>query len=379
MSETSRLSLDSKAVIWHLWREGQPMMLIARQVNLAPSSVFSYLRYHGGIQPPAPHRRPDALTSEEREEISRGLSMAHSIRQIARCLSRSPSTISREVTRNGGRDRYRAVEAEHLARRRARRKKSCLLVQNQQLRGLVTDKLQEEWSPEQISSWLKVTYPQDVAMRVSHETIYRSLFVESKNVFDSKLNKHLRTKRRFRHARNHLPGVRGAIVDGLSIRDRPRSVEKRSIPGHWEGDLICGGNHTVMATLVERSTRYTVLVKVQSKSTRDVVDAIADRMQRLPKHLRQSLTWDRGSELGAHKRLTERTEMTVYFCDPRSPWQRGTNENTNGLLRQYFPKKMDLGRLTQSQIDAVACRLNGRPRKIIAFRTPADQMALLLH
>lgn len=379
MAVTSKLSTDSKAVIWQLWRGGQPMILIARRVNLAPASVFSYLRYHGGIEPAARHRRPDSLTSEEREEISRRLSTGLSIRRIAMDLKRSPSTISREVKRNGGHGRYRAVEAERRAERRARRRKPCRLAQNKTLRALVADKLCEDWSPEQISSWLKVTYPNDTARQVSHETIYRSLFVESKNIFGRKLSKHLRTRRRFRHARNHSPGIRGAIVDGLSIRARPDSVEGRSIPGHWEGDLICGGRQTVMATLVERHTRYTMLVKLKSKSTGDVVGAVTERMQRLPEHLRQSLTWDRGSELGAHKQLTEQTGMAVYFCDPRSPWQRGTNENTNGLLRQYFPKKMDLGPWTQLQIDGVARKLNERPRKVLGLRSPAEQMARLLH
>lgn len=379
MTGASKLVDENKVVIWALWRAGKPMIDIAGRTGLAPASVFSYLRYHGGIEPRARCRRLGSLTIAEREEISRGVAAGKSLRGIACSIGRSPSTVSREISRNGGTDRYRALDAERAAWRRSRRRKPFRLVTNSRLRSIVVEKLESDWSPEQISGWLAVTYPDNHELHVSHETIYRSLYVQSKGVLRHDLVKHLRRKRRFRHARQHAAGTRGAIQDGLSISARPPDIEDRAIPGHWEGDLICGGGGSVVATLVERTTRYCVLVKLKNKSTSELVGALGAKMAGWPHPLWQTLTWDRGTELGAHKRLSETSGIAVYFCDPRSPWQRGTNENTNGLLRQYFPKRMNLGPVSQAELDAVSERLNTRPRKTLRYSTPKAEMQKLLH
>lgn len=367
-----------KAVVWELWQQGQPMSVIGRTVRKPPATVFSYLRYHGGIKPRQRVPRPSALTLEDREEISRGVAAGRSLRAIAEQLSRSPSTISRELKRNGGIDRYRATEAQVNAKRRARRRKVCLLTKHQGLYRLVRDKLLLDWSPEQISGWLERTYPEDESLRVSHETIYKSLFIQTRGIFRKELRKHLRTKRKFRHAKPHSPGTRGQIVDGVSISERPAIIEDRAIPGHWEGDLIVGSNNSHIATLVERQTRYTVLVKVKSKKTDDVVSALSRQMNKLPVLLQQSLTWDRGTEMASHAKFTVATDIDVYFCDPQSPWQRGSNENTNGLLRQYFPKGSSMSGFSQRDLNKVAHRLNTRPRKTLDFQTPTDKLDELL-
>jgi IS30 family transposase len=355
------------------------MSLIARVLEKPPATVFSYLLYHGGIQPRVRCRRPIALSIEEREEISRGLANHHSIRSIALHLGRSASTISREISRNGGLSRYRATEADKSAWKRATRPKACRLAFNTKLKSLVTQKLSEDWSPEQISGWLKIAYANNVDMQVSHETIYKSLFIQTRGLFRKELREYLRTKRKFRHARGHRAGSLGQIVDGISIRERPAAVDDRAVPGHWEGDLICGSRNSYIATVVERQTRFTILVKVESKNTDHVVSALSKQMSKLPELLQQSLTWDRGQEMARHHAFTLATNMDVYFCDPQSPWQRGTNENTNGLLRQYFPNGTCLSVFTQQELNRVALKLNTRPRKTLGFQTPADKLAEVLH
>jgi IS30 family transposase len=320
------------------------------------------------------------LSLAEREEISRGLAEGVSLRMVAVRLNRAPSTVSREVARHGGRHRYRAARADERAWDRARRPKPCKLAAVPRLCELVAAKLAQEWSPEQISGWLARTYPGEQALQVSTETIYRSLFVQARGVLRKELTAHLRTRRtmrRSRHATTRGQG-RAGITDAISIRERPAEAADRAVPGHWEGDLLAGAANTHIATLVERQSRYVMLVKVDGKDTKTVVDALATHVQTLPVQLRASLTWDRGMELAEHKRFTVATNVAVYFCDPRSPWQRGTNENTNGLLRQYFPKQTDLSVFTQVDLDAVAARLNTRPRKTLQYQTPAARLAALV-
>lgn len=374
MKKPDLMNDQKKAVIWAEWGNGSPMIQIARAIEKPPATVFSYLRYHGGIAPRIRTRASISLSVEEREEISRELATGQSIRSIAALLMRSPSTISREINKNGGTARYRAAVADKAAWKRAKRPQQCVLAKNSRLRRLVTRKLSEDWSPEQISGWLKLTYPDNESLRVSHETIYKSLFIQTRGLFKKEMRNHLRTKRKFRHSKKLKVMSRGGIVNGVSIRERPASIEDRAVPGHWEGDLICGSKNSHIATVVERQTRFTVLVKVEGKDTTTVISALSEQMGKLPKLLKQSLTWDRGTELAAHAEFSIATNMDVYFCDPSSPWQRGTNENTNGLLRQYFPKGSSLSEFTQDDLNRVAAKLNNRPRKTLGFRTPAEKL-----
>jgi IS30 family transposase len=299
-----------------------------------------------------------------------------SIREIAKGLKRAVSTVSREVARHGGRPLYRASDADQKAWQSALRPKRCLLAIHVKMQEIVAGKLMLDWSPEQVSGWLKSEYPEDKTMRVSHETIYRSLFIQARGVLKKELIQHLRFKRRIRRSRHARDsGHRmGQIVDAISIRERPAEIEDRAIPGHWEGDLIGGTKNSHIATLVERHSRFVMLVKVPGKDTATVIAALTQHVGKLPAALRRSLTWDRGLEMGQHKSFTVDTEVKVYFCDPQSPWQRGSNENTNGLLRQYFPKRTDLSVHSQEELDAVALRLNQRPRKTLGFQTPADKL-----
>jgi len=380
MQPRPRMKADSKQIIWSRWQEGQSLSEIGRALDRAPASIFGYLRQHGGIQPSQRRRASASLSLDEREDISRYLSAGTSIRGIAGLLGRCPSTISREVARNGGIARYRAVQAEQAAWRRAERPKQCFLAVNVKLQRLVTSKLSQDWSPEQVAGWLKRSYPDDSNMRVSHETIYKSLYIQARGVLKKELQYHLRTKRKFRQSKHsNLKGnVRGQIIDGVSISQRPAEAEDRAIPGHWEGDLISGTNNSHIATLVERHTRFTLLVKVSGKDSQSVVTALSRQMIKLPKIMQQSLTWDRGMELAKHRDFTVATDIDVYFCDPRSPWQRGTNENTNGLLRQYFPKGTSLAGFSQADLNRVAKKLNNRPRKTLGFQTPALKLDELL-
>lgn len=370
------LSPGQKSEVWRRWRSGESLSDIGRAIMKHPASVFGVLKLHGGITPPERTRASCTLSFEEREGISRELAKGSSMRQIARMLERHPSTISREINRNGGIARYRAILADENAWHLARRPKQCKLTENGRLRRLVASKLGQEWSPEQISGWLKVQFPGDNEMNVSHEAIYRSLFIQARGALKEELKQHLRTKRKFRQSRHqNLEGLpRGRIIDAVSISDRPPEAEDRAIPGHWEGDLIAGSNNSHIATLVERRSRFTILVKVDGKDTESVVRALTKQVKRLPSELRRSLTWDRGSELANHKEFTISTDVKVYFCDPSSPWQRGTNENTNNLLRQYFPKGSDLSVHSQSKLNTVANRLNRRPRKTLGFNTPAIKL-----
>lgn len=370
------LDPSERAELWQRWRAGQTLSDIARALEKPPGSVFGFVASNGGISPPVRHRKPGSLTLSEREEISRGLSREESLQYIARRLGRSVSTVAREVARNGGAKRYRAADADEAAWSRARRPKPCKLAVERRLQECVAFKLSQNWSPEQISGWLQQRYPDNERMRISHETIYRSLFIQARGVLKKELQAHLRTRRKMRRAKNATTKgqTRGQIIDAVSISARPADVEDRAVPGHWEGDLISGSKNSHIATLVERHSRFTMLVKVDGKDTETVVAALKKQITKLPSELRQSLTWDRGTEMAAHKDFTVATDVQVYFCDPKSPWQRGSNENTNGLLRQYFPDGTDLSTYSQGELNKVARQLNERPRKTLGFRTPADTL-----
>ena len=361
--------------VWDRRGRGESSKAIGRALDRGGSSIHQQLAVYGGIRPQPRCRSSRALTLSEREEISRGIAARQSIRSIARLLGRAPSTVSREIGRNAGYDKYRASAADEQAWERARRRKPCRLVTCPRLRELVEEKLREVWSPEQIAGWLKHTYPEDESLHVSHETIYRSLFIQARGALKKELTQYLRTKRTIRRcAKATRKGHgKGQIEDMISIRERPGEVEDRAVPGHWEGDLIEGSRNTFIATLVERSSRFVMLAKVSDKKTETVVNALIEQAHQLPAELYKSLTWDRGLEMADHKRFTLATHIAVYFCDPRSPWQRGSNENTNGLLRYYFPKRTNLSVHSQEHLDAVARQLNGRPRKTLGFETPAER------
>ncbi|CAM5535750.1 IS30 family transposase OS=Sphingobium scionense OX=1404341 GN=GGQ90_002284 PE=4 SV=1 [Sphingobium scionense] len=366
---------SQRAEIWDRWQRGELMSSIGRRFDRGSSSVFSVISPTGGIRPADRKRGRLALSLAEREEISRGLSVSEPLRAIARRLGRAPSTISREVRRNGGLARYRATASDQAAWDRALRPKSCKLACSPPLARAVSAKLRRKWSPEQIAGWLRRSFPQEPHRQVSHETIYKSLYIQARGVLKKELLEHLRTRRiirRSRHASLKHHGL-GQIKDAVSISERPACVEDRAIPGHWEGDLIGGTKNSYIATLVERHSRYVMLVKVANKDTRSVVSALIRQTQRLPRELYKSLTWDRGKELADHSRLTLATDVEVYFCDPQSPWQRGSNENTNRLLRQYFPRGTDLSLCSQAQLSAVARQLNERPRKTLEYQTPAER------
>lgn len=370
------LSEEQRAETWRRWKSGHGVREIGRTLGFDHGSIRSLLIQRGGFAPPARKRAHSALTLAEREDISRGVASGASLRSIAERLGRAPSTVSREVARHGGRDRYRATRADDRAWRAALRPKECLLARNRKLCHIVASKLELDWSPEQIAGWLKVQFPRDESLRVSHETIYRSLFIQARGVLKKELMDHLRSGRRLRRAiKADAEGERrGKIVDAISIRQRPADVEDRAVPGHWEGDLLSGSKNSHIVTLVERHSRFTSLVKVSNKETSTVVAALTRQIRKLPASLRRSLTWDRGHEMARHTSFTVATNVKVYFCDPHSPWQRGTNENTNRLLRQYFPQRTDLSRYSQSELDKVALRLNQRPRETLGFQTPADRL-----
>jgi IS30 family transposase len=364
-----------KTEMWDRWQRGESLSSIGRAFGKESSSIHFQISPYGGIRP-APRRRSRlALTLSERETISRGLAVDQTARCIARQLGRAPSTASREINRNGGRKCYRAAAADRRAWTCARRPKRCKLARYGWLRHLVARKLRLNWSPEQIAGWLRRGHPRQERYKVSHETIYRSLFVQARGVLKKELMLHLRSQRRMRRPgpKKWQGDARGQIKDMVSIRERPAAVEDRAVPGHWEGDLLTGPNNSYIATLVERHTRYVMLVKVANKDTRTVISALIKQSKKLPGELKKSLTWDRGKELMNHRRFSLATDIDVYFCDPRSPWQRGSNENTNGLLRQYFPKGTDLSVYSQAQLNKVARQLNDRPRKTLGFETPAER------
>ena len=364
-----------KSLMWDRWQKGESLNSIARLFDRHHSAIQGILSRTGGIRPPLRQRSQRALTLAEREEISRGVVAGQSMRSIAVSLGRAPSTVSRELTRNGGRRRYRANKADQAAWDRAHRPKTCKLAKNRVLAHIVAEKLQLQWAPEQIAGWLKTMYPDDENMQVSHETIYKSLFIQARGALKKELLQHLRKTRAMRRSRHHTQKTadHGRIIDAVSIHERPAEAEDRAVPGHWEGDLVFGSNNSQIATLVERHTRYVMLARVKSKDTETVINALIKQAHKLPRELYKSLTWDRGKELADHKRFSLDTDIKVYFCDPQSPWQRGSNENTNGLLRQYFPKGMDLSDVHQNRLNAVARRLNERPRKTLQYRTPAER------
>lgn len=373
------MSDEDRQELWDRWGRGESISQIARAILRPPGSVFTVLKGTGGYVPAPRRRREGSLTLAEREEISRGLARNESMRSIAARLGRSPSTISREIGRNKGPRKYRAVDAEDRAWRRAQRPKLCLLARNERLRRFVSGKLGVDWSPEQIAGYLRKHHEPGSGMRVSHETIYKSLFVQARGVLAKNLQKHLRSGRPIRrNVHNTVTGQwRSQITDAVSIRHRPAEVEDRAVPGHWEGDLLIGRGQTQIATVVERATRFTVLVALSGKDMRSVTHGLSTVMTRLPPHVLKSLTWDRGMELAGHKTVSANTGLDVYFADPASPWQRGTNENTNRLLRQYLPKGTRID-LSQDDLDHVAHQLNTRPRKTLDFDTPADRIAALL-
>ncbi len=364
-----------KALMWERWRRGESLNKIALRFDRHHSAIGGILSRTGGIQPPTRRRSLRALTLVEREEISRGVMAGLSVRTIAQSLERAPCTVSREIGRNGGRRAYRASAADQAAWDRARRPKRCKLAGDPALARVVADKLRLEWSPYQVAGWLKRTYPQDETRQVSHETIYRTLFIQARGALKKELLQHLRRTRGMRRARHHTQKTpdHGRITETVSIRERPAEAEDRAVPGHWEGDLFFGSHNSQIATLVERQTRYVMLVKVASKDSETVVDALIKQAHKLPRELYKSLTWDRGSEMAQHRRFSLATDIQVYFCDPQQPWQRGSNENTNGLLRQYFPKGMDLSDISQTKLNAIARRLNERPRQTPGFETPAER------
>ncbi|MEF9978246.1 MAG: IS30 family transposase [Thermomonas sp.] len=366
---------SQKGLMWDRWQRGESLHQIAALFDRPHTSVRRILAESGGIRPPQRRRSARVLSLAEREEISRGMAAGKSMRTIAASLGRATSTVSRELGRNDGCQGYRASQADQAAWDRARRPKPCKLILHQALARQVASKLQQQWSPQQVAGWLQRTYPDDMSRQVSHETIYRTLYIQSRGALKQELLAHLRRTRGMRRSRHHTqktPG-HGRIKDTISISERPASAEDRAVPGHWEGDLLFGDRNSQIATLVERHTRYVMLVKVDGKDTETVVNALIKNARRLPKQLYQSLTWDRGKEMAAHRRFTLATDIQVYFCDPHHPWQRGSNENTNGLLRQYFPKGISMSDVSQAELDAVARKLNERPRKTLGYETPTER------
>ena len=372
-----RLSRAQVEELWRRWKRHETLATIGRALACSLYTVHHVVRRHGGIAPTPRHRARWTLRVAEREEISRGLAANRSVRAMARTLGRPASTVSREIRRHGGRTHYRATQADARAWARARRPKVCRLRQHPRLCSVVAAKLRADWSPEQIAAWLRATYPHDPSMHLSHETIYRTLYVQARGALKQELVRHLRRARPVRRPRGRRPGPHpgGRIVGAVSIAERPAAAADRAVPGHWEGDLLLGTSRSQLATLVERHSRYVVLRKLRRRETSEVVDALIRGVRQLPAQLWRSLTWDRGLELADHARFTVATNVQVFFCDPQSPWQRGSAENTNGLLRQYFPKGRDLTALTQRQLDAVAHKLNTRPRETLGWRTPAEVLA----
>ena len=371
-----RLSEREKEEIVRLAAMGLPSRLIGQQIGRHHRTVWGHLVKLRRPVVAEPVRSPLRLSLREREEISRGLAAGESRRAIARRLGRAPSTIAREVSRNGDVRRYRACAADRAALARARRPKVAKLAACPRLRAVVEARLELRWSPQQISAWLVGEFPDDPEMRVSHETIYLSLFVQARGALRKELTRYLRSKHTTRRPRGHsVMNGQGQLRATLNIRERPAEADDRAVPGHWEGDLLMGKRMHAMATLVERTSRFVMLVALPNGHSADLVaDALASKITELPDQLRRSLTWDQGKEMAAHARFTVATDVPVYFCDPRSPWQRGSNENTNGLLRQYFPKRSEIAHYTQADLDAVAAELNDRPRQTLGWRSPSQAL-----
>jgi len=375
------LTVAERAEIWTRRVAGEPIWVIARHMGRSRKTVHAQVVATGGVRPRTPQRSRRELTAGEREELSRGLAVGNSCRAMAKRLGRAPSSVSREVRRNGGREGYRAAEADLAAVRRRRRPKPSKLALSARLRDEVETRLKLLWSPRQISAWLKREYSDNPQMQISHETIYISLYVQGRGALRKQLTQHLRTHRTYRRAKNEMrPATPRQIPNPILISQRPAEAADRAVPGHWEGDLLLGTPTTAIGTLVERSTRYVMLFTLPRAAIRAeaVRQALAATIVKLPVSLRRSLTWDQGSEMAQHERFTVDTGVAIYFCDPSSPWQRGTNENTNGLLRQYFPKGHSFASLTQARLDEVSDQLNGRPRETLGWRTPAEALTQLL-
>jgi IS30 family transposase len=379
------------AEVWRMRGQGESYAAIGDALGLRPAGVWKHVTEEGGVAPRPHRRRPNALTQEDREHISRLVASGCTIRHIANELGRSASTISREIRRNGGRHAYRAVAAERRAWQTARRPQACKLATHGRLRRYVTQKLKQKWSPQQIEHWLEQTFVDNPAMQISHETIYRTLYIQARGGLRAELTQYLRMSRKARRPRKAGAKSFASIVNGVSIHERPSSVEDRAVPGpgyganertlgagHWEGDLLMGTKSCCIATLVERASRYVMLVKTPAKDTVTVTAALAKKIRRLPTELGKSLTWDRGSEMSSHQAFSVHADIDVYFCDPHSPWQRGSNENTNGLLRQYFPKGQPVADITQRELNRVARELNGRPRKTLGWTPPAMVLQQML-
>ena len=374
----ARFSPADRQTIWDMREAGVPVKRIAKHLGRQNSSLRRFIADAGGTRPSARERSELRLSLEEREEISRGLAAGYSIRAIAEALGRSASTVCREVNANGGRKKYRALVADRAACRRALRPKRAKLAQCRRLRGVVERKLEAKWSPQQISAWLALEYPDRPEMQVSHETIYQSLFVQSRGALRKELHSCLRSGRAMRRAKAYTKGNvgQGQLRNMVMISERPAEVKDRAVPGHWEGDLIFGKKMTSIGTLVERHSRYVVLLKLPNGHGAEAVrKAMTKRILTLPAQLRRSITWDQGKEMAEHVRFTVETGVQIYFCDPKSPWQRGSNENTNGLLRQYLPKASDLSQCTQRELDAIARSLNTRPRQTLGWMTPSQAFA----
>jgi transposase, IS30 family len=374
------LTVEEQDEVWRRYRVGASLRSIDRALGWPQRRTWAYIASRGGLEPAKRSRSPLRLSLAEREEISRGVAVGESCRSIARRLGRTASTVSRELARHGGRLDYRASIADEAAWRAACRPKPAKLATHPRLQALVTAKLRLRWSPQQIAAWLRRTYGDDPELQVSHETIYTSLFVQSRGALKKELLRYLRTRRAFRRPRVALvPQGRGQIIDPINIRERPADADDRAVPGHWEGDLLLGSHNTAIVTLVERTSRFVILLRLANgRSSEQVLAAIARRVHTLPKQLCRSLAWDQGKEMAGHAGFTIDTGLRVYFCDPRSPWQRGTNENTNGLLRQYFPKYTDLGGVSQRRLDAVASELNARPRQTLGWLSPSERFAELV-
>jgi transposase, IS30 family len=372
------LSGSTRREVRRLLALGLPVAEVTGRVGCSAKSV-QRIRYSvaGWLEGSRSERW---LSRQEREEISRGVRAGESLRQIARRLGRSPSTVSREVQRNGGVQHYRGWQAEQAAWQRARRPKLRKLQTDRRLAAVVQEKLELWWAPQQIARWLRVEFTDDPSLWVSHETIYQALYLQGRGGLRRELTAALRCGRARRLPRGHQRGAHDRITGIVPISQRPAEADDRAVPGHWEGDLLMGkDSKSQIATLVERSTRFVLLVELRNGRTADLVaDALADKITTLPEALRRSLTWDRGTEMADHATFTIQSGLPVYFCDPYSPWQRGSNENTNGLLRQYFPKGTSLRRYSQADLDLVADRLNGRPRQTLGWKTPSQALNAVL-
>ncbi|WP_225873335.1 IS30 family transposase [Cellulosimicrobium composti] len=374
MGVVTSLPAAVQEVVWQAWGEGDSLRRIADRAGLQEHHVRRYLLRHGGVRPVLPRRSPRHLSPGEREEISRGIAAGLSARRVAEGLGRSASTISREIARNGGRAAYRATVADERARVEARRPRAPRLAIDERLRAIVLSRLELDWSPQQIAAWLRREHPDEPGMWVSHETIYRAVYLPASRNLPKATHRRLRSGRTMRRSRlvKRSHG-RGHLRDMVSIHHRPATVTDRLEPGHWEGDLVMGKRPSAVATLVERTTRYLKIVPLPDGiKAKDVSIAVARALFNVPPGMCKSLTWDRGREMADHAFLSALIDAPVYFCDPRSPWQRGTNENTNRLLRQYLPRRTNLAETTDHELERIQKLLNERPRRVLDWVSPTE-------